>query len=281
MLKSISEGNHSSKLTILQDSEDGNLKDLFKAFLTELSRIERPSEIHLICHEFPPDFYLSSHNRPSGINVYDFFSDPCGWNDKTAPVLSSVFAKLTELSEQVLFFDSLYHLTLQLGFHNAYRLLNGLKSKHKSIFVMVHEDLFNSHELEKFLYLPITFIKIRSNADNVALEKTKKVVDVKYRKANCKISIQTELFFVTDEFRLSSEVCKSKSTPSKVINSNTDFDTFTMFELGLKMKDSERKAKEELVLPYLRKEVKQQSGDIIYNLEAIDLEEDPDDDLDI
>ncbi|KAL0276308.1 UNVERIFIED_CONTAM: hypothetical protein PYX00_003903 [Menopon gallinae] len=91
---------------------------------------------------------------------------------------------------------------------------------------------------------------------------------------------------IDENLKVMNEVCPKEEKDKSCSNVNQNLNSLTTFRLGLDMKESERIARDNLVLPYLRssneKTKNQEEGKILYYAEAgDDEEEDPDDDLDI
>ncbi|XP_046673197.1 elongator complex protein 5 [Homalodisca vitripennis] len=114
-------------------------------------------------------------------------------------------------------------------------------------------------------------------------DKSKSIVTTSHRKASGRI-IQTIEEFSTDSATgliSTKEIELSKASKIRNENDNiANIDNDVTFKLGLE--DEEKRARSELVLPYL-KTAKPGSGEIVYEPDANDDwdEEDPDDDLNI
>lgn len=223
--------------------------DLFSAFLLRFSESVEIEKIHLLCLENPPGLYMQSSKLNDKIALHNFFSDSCGWNGNSNYDLNLFISNFNLFSGAVLFIDSLYHFIERLGFFGAFQVLHKLKLRSKSIICLVHHDLLSSTEIEKFECLSTIDIKLLHNHKNSSNLKTAKIV---HKKLNGKISCHTEVFSINDDLSIFSQVSENKKSSTKPNSNKTEFDGLTTFELGLNMRESEKKAKEQLVLPYLR-----------------------------
>ena len=236
----------------ISDTVECSCKDLFIGLLKSNSENLSSTNTYLLCFEYPPEFYTNSLEKTAKIVTYDFFSDPCGWNEKLNLDVNNILSDKTNLSEKLVFVDSLNRLIERLGFYNTYRLIKNLKTFVKSLVCLVHNDLLDSNELEKFEMLSMIQIKLQTNNNfNAINKKNCKVIEIKSKKPNGKINSQLAEFYVDDNFTIHHQIHSNKQTSSNKSVEN-DFEGLTTFKLGLKMSENEKKAKEQLILPYLR-----------------------------
>lgn len=103
-----------------------------------------------------------------------------------------------------------------------------------------------------------------------------------YKKSGGKVVRQIEEFYF-EKGMLKTGVIKKLDAQKLVQESMQEIEPDKLTTFKISLEEDEKKAREELVLPYLPKDSKRKEGEIFYQFDEIDDwdEEDPDDDLDI
>lgn len=301
MLASISSGLSPSALICIKDSLQQSGHDLLKAFIQN-AIYNKENQIHIFCYENSIARLKNGVKNCNEDNVHfhDCFTDHRGWlqrtskeNEKseasTKDTLSIIHQlQNTNTDKNVIIIDSLTPLIMNIGFTKCYRDLHYL-SKRKNDFkvlkciCLVHEDVVpDSHVNLPYLdHLATSTIRIEppthgSNGNPVAY--------ITHKKLGGKIVNEVELYSID----LDSKVSSQKLLPdtgrilekSMEVTDNILPQDLTTFKLSLG--NQEKRARSELVLPYIRTN-KEKGGKVFYQPDAADDwdEEDPDDDLDV
>lgn len=276
-----------SRLVIIQDSVEHSGICLWKSFVKGAT--SGPNTVCVLCLD-----NTKARLKPCeglGIQFFDFVSYEEDWTDSRVKSGSAVnlVDKLDHLTssiqgkEIVLCIDSLSSLILKTGLNQCYKDLQNILSASvlngvcvKQIICLVHEDVLMNRDLTvaQLKHLASTYI-------HISAVQGKSVATTLHRKSAGKILKLVEQFHINDDFSVS---CKKvdfmKKVPSDVQNEPKS--TF-----NLELCAAEKEAKNQLVLPYIRKQADEESnksgGEIFYKLEESDDwdEDDPDDDLDV
>ncbi|XP_045469281.1 elongator complex protein 5 [Harmonia axyridis] len=211
---------------------------------------------------------LTSHN----IISYDFTKS----KEITLDDIKKTFEK--ELThDSVIIIDSLVHLIYLYGFDETCKLLNSLIREMKDgqqIITILHIDLLkNSKKTAKYLEhlatLSLTFDPRISR------------VNYTYKKIRGRVFKQIEAYKF-EQGQFVTEVLKKQDVQELILEKINEVspENLSTFKIGLS--EADKKARDELTLPYLPKDSESAEG-IIYNFDDEDDwdEEDPDDDLDL
>lgn len=234
------------------DCEDVIGGDLFSSLVINVAQTQS-LDICLLCFESPVNVKNLSKNNIT----YNIFKDPLGWKGEpsVSDKLSDIFSK--DLSNFIVFIDSLSQLFSLYGPCNSFKFLTKIKCLSQGLVGMVHKELLSNYHLEKLQLMCTTYISLQKNFNNLDLElnnySCKKNVKLVQRKQGGKISSQRGIISINQNCVMFNEDKKHKNSSTVSVNpTNDDFKDLTTFELGIEMKDSEKKAKDQLILPYLR-----------------------------
>ncbi|CAI6361985.1 unnamed protein product [Macrosiphum euphorbiae] len=249
---SVVRGTQASRLILIEDSF------LAKGqFLLHLISANRKSyDIHVLCYKNLVSQYQTLFPSLSNIQYHDCLINISSLNLSMYKIVSCIVEKSTR--KIVILIDSLSMYLLLTGFRKVYKELLDITSSDKfpkdvQFVVVVHKDSSNN---------PLIL--------NLILE---------HKRSNGKCVVQKLKGELKSDstFKLINDLPPPKIEEDKGIPTN-----LASFQLDLQ--DSEKKAKEELILPYTLVQIPSNTGGMIHYVpdEADDWdEEDPDDDLEI
>lgn len=233
----------------ISDDAAASASELFLAFLSNCARITN-AEIQLVCSEKPPTHYLPCAHE--NIKTVDVIAEPSEWCEITGsqfriPSLTSLFSD-KDLTNTVVFIDSVSPFLWCHGLTHFTREITHLASSAKRIVLGVHSDTLLGESDAVFLESLCTThvnVAVRYDASNF-------LVTVTCKKSGGKVlgRRQAELVTIAEDGSVNSSVSTAKverSQPRVV-----PMDSLTTFNLGVSMSEAEKKARDHLVLPYLR-----------------------------
>ncbi|XP_022238792.1 elongator complex protein 5-like [Limulus polyphemus] len=164
-----------------------------------------------------------------------------------------------------------------------HKLLNNHSCKVKQVVALLHKDVHDSGTVTALEHLASAIIQVHASEVGSSVM----ICHTLYKKPTGKVLREQEQFYITDSHDI-----KNIEThlPKKVVRLEPIIhqapDPAANLTFNLTLKDDEKKARDQLILPYTREAVSLSSGSvgkIFYQPdEADDLDEDdPDDDLDI
>ncbi|XP_071839664.1 elongator complex protein 5-like isoform X2 [Apostichopus japonicus] len=268
--------------------------------------LDRVDEIHVIISEVEPD-EVKKFFEPeafSKVVVHDYWTNPLGWNvseDDTLRVNSdedlfsgvwstpraSSSSKIAVVVDVISSF--LPYQTDSVISTSIWSLLHATKGipEIQSVCVLglIHADLHTEKTLNALRHLAniqIRLLPIRPTSS--ASDEAGGNFEITVNKKSGKVKRQKESYTVNDRSIVCSvlQVGQQALTPFEEVQP----DPTANLTFNLTLKDSERKAKENVVLPYTSRQDKSSDGgqsQIFYEPDEADDfdEEDPDDDLDI
>ncbi|XP_049774242.1 elongator complex protein 5 [Schistocerca cancellata] len=277
-----------SRLVVIQDSVENTGICLWKSFVKQAT--SGPNTVCVLAL----DNNIARLKPCEGVGIlqfFDFFSCEEDWTDsgENSSSTVSLVDKLSHLAassqgkEFILCIDSLSSFILKSGLNQCYRDLQNILSSSvlngvsvKQMICLVHEDVLMNRDLTiaQLKHLASTYIQISA-------VQGKPVATTIHQKTAGKISKSVEQFHINDEFSVS---CTKVDFMKKV---TSDVQNEPKSTFNLELCAAEKEAKNQLVLPYIRRqdddESKKSGGEIFYKLEESDDwdEDDPDDDLDV
>ncbi|XP_076318375.1 elongator complex protein 5 isoform X2 [Tachypleus tridentatus] len=288
MIAKFLEGHENPKFILIEDTINRNGKNLLNAFLKHY--IKRDIKVHLLLFDFPSDDSGSLYKEE--LNQ----SDPLGWNGtcntngrvitnyNIQPILEDL---ITQENENIIItVDGLSNVLLHISMPEIYQMFHKLLShscKVKQVVALVHKDVHDSGTVTALEHLASAVIQVHASEIGSSLM----ICHTLYKKPTGKVLREEEQLCITDSHDIKNieiPLHKKVVRPEPIIHQTPDPAANLTFNLTLK--DDEKKARDQLVLPYTREAVSLSSGGtgkIFYEPdEADDLDEDdPDDDLDI
>uniref|UniRef100_A0A1B6HZ91 Elongator complex protein 5 n=1 Tax=Homalodisca liturata TaxID=320908 RepID=A0A1B6HZ91_9HEMI len=291
-LMQLLDGSISSEFILIHDSKEAKGGLLINEFVKQNVRLQ--NNVHLLSLEKNPVIFKNV-SKASNFK-HHCFSDYNKWlyskrSDHSSEehlnpidVLKDIQKNVKTESKTVIVIDSLSLLVLlypDVSYKSIWNLVNQQVlpgRQQQQVICLIHTDVLpgGKKTLKMFELLATTNLIVFH-------DKSKSIVTTSHRKASGRI-IQTIEEFSTDSATgliSTKEIELSKASKIRNENDNiANIDNDVTFKLGLE--DEEKRARSELVLPYL-KTAKPGSGEIVYEPDANDDwdEEDPDDDLNI
>lgn len=281
-------GKEKSQLNVILDSSNDN----HVTFGLVNNLFNRDENLVLLCYHISPNTYRTKLKGDlTRISFHDGYSDPLTWNSKTN-VISDVINKLKDDSTAtVIIIDDLRlferSYTKDDNWLQLFLLLRELSSVHP-VFAFLNPNLIEDNKLCSLLHISSFNMRITST-DKHQLYKCESLLQKKSGKVVTEISL---LSFKGDDLVI------SKQQNEKLVNvqedEQTEVDPASNLTFNLRLTDSEKEARANIVLPYLLNNASKSSylnntssgrsgGRVIYTPDDVDDfdDEDPDDDLDI
>ncbi|NP_001233011.1 uncharacterized protein LOC100572529 [Acyrthosiphon pisum] len=270
---SVVRGTQASRLILIEDSF------LAKGqFLLHLISANRKShDIHVLCYENLVSKYQTLFPSLSNIQYHDCMINISSLNLSMYETVSCIVEKSTR--KIVILIDSLSMYLLLTGFRKVYKELLDITSSDKfpkvvQFVVVVHKDVTEVNQIEHLKNICKTHVNVQSTNNPLFLN-----LILEHKRSNGKCVVQKLKGELKSDstFKLINDLPPIKIEEDKGIPTN-----LASFKLDLQ--DSEKKAKDELILPYTLVQIPSNTGGMIHYVpdEADDWdEEDPDDDLEI
>lgn len=304
MLADLASGRTHSALIVIEDEVNESGNKLLQSFIHNASL--RQMQTHVLCFENSVEKWKKFNSDL--VHLHDCFSDPLGWNkDHVTDHLQCVYwekglvAIVDEITREpepaLVCIDSLTPILFNSGLSQCYKDLHRLltwsrneeKKLHQLICIVHRDAVPNKVEtLAQLRHIAITVFQMEpSTYANMSGWST---VTLTHRKSGGKVIKQTEEFFVDKDNNLVSKEKKKKkrrkdtSRGGDTVDPCATVQNLTTFKLTLN--PQEEKARSQLVLPYTRKNITEETsggGKVFYEPDAADDwdDEDPDDDLDV
>lgn len=290
-LQHLLHGKENSDIILIQDSLDESGFLLFSAFIKR--RAAMKTRVHVFCFENFPCFILRNFNceLKKYVVFHDCYTDPKGYfketeDTKTKGLLSEKISARDLKNEPLfVFIDSLSAALIAHDLHAIYSDINHIIQTNKDkrqvqVVTLIHKDVLpQDNALKCFLHLA------RTSLDVTPHEAECSKVYVKHKKSSGKLVEEISCVGFDDYYNIEINEIKEESGVKKTCEDEfvKDMSQLTTFKLDLG--SEEKKARSELVLPYIKKNVNQsgEGASIYYEPDERDDwdEDDPDDDLDI
>uniref|UniRef100_A0A2S2NZ92 Elongator complex protein 5 n=1 Tax=Schizaphis graminum TaxID=13262 RepID=A0A2S2NZ92_SCHGA len=270
---SVVRGAQASRLILIEDSF------LAKGqFLLHLISTNRKSyDIHVLCYEHLVSKYQTLFPSLSNIQYHDCMTNILSLNLSMYETVSNIIEKSTR--NIVFFIDSLSMYLLRTDFSKVYKELLDITSSDKfpnivQCVAVIHNDVTEVNQIEHLKNICKTHVQVQSTNNPLFLK-----LRLEHKRSNGKCVVQKLSGELKSDcsFKLINDLAPQKIEEDKGIPKN-----LASFKLDLQ--DNEKKAKEELILPYTLVQNTSNTGGMIHYVpdEADDWdEEDPDDDLEI
>uniref|UniRef100_A0A1B6LH71 Elongator complex protein 5 n=1 Tax=Graphocephala atropunctata TaxID=36148 RepID=A0A1B6LH71_9HEMI len=287
------DGSTTSEFILIHDDKEAKGGLLVNEFVKQ--NVKSQNNVHLLSLEKNPIIFK---NSPRGSNFKQYcFSDYSKWlyskrseqspeeHQNPLKVLKDIQKNQKPESKTVIVIDSLSLFVLlypDVSYKIIHNLVNQLETSGKyqqQVICLLHTDVLPGGKQTLMMFEQLATTNVI-----VSQDKNKSIVTTNHRKASGRIIQTVEQFCFDVTTGLIST--KQFEKPTENITQNDDDNIANIsndvtFKLGLE--DGEKRARSELVLPYLKTTTKPGSGEIVYEPDANDDwdEEDPDDDLNI
>ncbi|XP_060872264.1 elongator complex protein 5 [Metopolophium dirhodum] len=270
---SVVRGTQASRLILIEDSF------LAKGqFLLHLISANRKShDIHVLCYEHLVSKYQTLFPSLSNIQYHDCMINVSSLSLSMFETVSHIVEKSTR--KIVILIDSLSMYLLLTGFRKVYKELLDITSSDKfpkvvQFVAVIHKDVTEVNQIEHLKNICKTHVYVQSTNNPLIIN-----LILEHKRSNGKCVVQKLKGELKSDstFKLINDLPPPKIEEDKGIPTN-----LASFKLDLQ--DNEKKAKEELILPYTLVQIPSNTGGMIHYVpdEADDWdEEDPDDDLEI
>ncbi|CAH1782510.1 unnamed protein product [Owenia fusiformis] len=296
MIEDIIKGKESSRIIVIKDNVDCCSRYLLKSICVHLQN--HMDSVHMLKTEFSENLYKSSSltNLPS-IKIHDWSMDPLGWNQPRVTFESNlhtyfgdILAKSQTQQKVAVVVDAISSLIQTQGIVKICQQIQSLKNDRfpntelTKIVLVVHEDLHESLAALDYTASTIIYISHATPSQSIC--------DTLHKRPSGKVKRSNELLIFGIDGEISS--AQEISQDEKEKETEEDVDPAANLTFNLSLKDSEKKAREQLQLPYMFHQqgavksgpatsVTPGTGQIYYECDDVDDfdEEDPDDDLNI
>ncbi|KAL4084665.1 hypothetical protein QTP88_027592 [Uroleucon formosanum] len=270
---SVIKGTQASRLILIEDSFLA--KGQFLLYLISANR--KSYDIHVLCYENFASKYQTLFPTLSNIQYHDCMKNNSSLNLSMFETVSSIVEKSTR--KIVILIDSLSMYLLLTGFRKVYKELLDITSSDKfpkvvQFVVVIHKDVTEVNQIEHLKNLCKTHIHVQSTNNPIILNL---ILELKRSNGKCVVQKLKGELKSDNTFKLINDL------PPQIIEEDKGIPT-NLASFKLDLQDNEKKAKDELILPYTLVQNQSNSGGMIHYVpdEADDWdEEDPDDDLEI
>ncbi|XP_022175736.1 elongator complex protein 5 isoform X2 [Myzus persicae] len=242
-----------------------------------MSANRKSYDIHVLCYENLVPKYQTLFPSLSNIQYHDCFEILNNCVSPLEEIIIRVAAKSTR--KIVIFIDSLSMYMLLNRFNKVYREILDITSSDKfpnivQVVAVIHNDVTEVNQIGHLKNLCKTHVLVQSTNNPLVLN-----LRLEHKRSNGKCVVQKLKGELKSDivFQLINDLPPQQIEEDKSIPTN-----LASFKLDLQA--SEKKAKEELILPYTQVQIPSNTGGMIHYVpdEADDWdEEDPDDDLEI
>ena len=288
------------RVLLIKDSLEQSGLGLTKCIIKTLAK--RVKRVHLFLYEHSRPMFtdlveadaLCIHNMSGVLN---------GWLDETdrteAAADESCYAldisKCRRDEDEAVVVDSLSNLVLSTSSTRACQMLAKLSSEvgrtsgfqPVSIVALVHGDLHDAGDISRLAYTANCVLTLSPPQTQVHYA----CCDVLYKRPNGKVTRTNEQISLSTDFDLlSSEKIVTAIRPAATKVTKPASDPTANLTFSLSLKENEEEARSRVILPYTSASVQSndssgsesQKGTIFYEMDECDeIDEDPDDDLDI
>lgn len=272
---SVIKGTHPNRIVLVEDSFLA--KGQFILHL--ISENRKSHDIHVLCYEHLASKYQNLFPSLTNIQYHDCMTNILSINQSMYETVTSIIEKSTR--NVVVLIDSLSMYLLRTEFSKVYKEILDITSSENSphvvqLVAVVHEDVTEAYQIEHLKNICKTHIYVQNILNNPLILNLR----LEHKRSNGKCIVQKLKGELKSDckFKLINDLIPQKIEEEKGIPTN-----LASFKLDLQ--DNEKKAKDELILPYtLVQNVCNNGGGMIHYVpdEADDWdEEDPDDDLEI
>lgn len=209
------------------------------------------NKIHLVCFENSSTYYADENTK---IMKYDFFKNPYSLIENNSQFFS-LFNKILDARDvtSTVFIDSINVLMYMENTNGVYSILKTLKDGFKNVKCVLHTDIVEDCEIiDKINFFSNMVLKLHAVLPSMSGCGKYIGVDGVYQKSSGKIKKLKEVFHVDSNYNVHSKVCDKENKNKNYRSVYQNLKSLTTFRLGLDMNESERIARDNLVLPYLR-----------------------------
>ncbi|XP_063965511.1 elongator complex protein 5-like [Lytechinus pictus] len=306
LLKQVLTGSEKSCAVTIHDTVEHSGRYLLKCFLKEMA--ERVDEIHLFAFDHAPDALLAGTDPETRRKVkgHDGWTDPQGWNSDRNMIpsnyntihLTSEKGFVDHIKERkepgsgqiAVVIDSLTPYILHRSAPFTCKSLHALthlpepsEFQVTQVVSLIHSDVHDESVLRAIGHLSSTVIHVSANMSIAPLDREPMgYCDIQHKRSSGKVLQKREGYSIGDSYQLitflglpSTNTTEPDQQPDPTAN----------LTFNLTLSESEKKARENVVLPFTKVSNNSTtgSGQIFYEPDQVDDydDEDPDDDLDI
>ncbi|XP_022090112.1 elongator complex protein 5-like [Acanthaster planci] len=313
LLHQIVHGSESSSLIVIQDSVDISGRPLLRCFTNQVS--DRVDQVHVFLFDCSPTVFLSGFDPAvrSKVVCHDGWSDPLEWNGISLSEDHNVihFSALTEFKSHIenhmtkgiqsvaVVIDSLSPVIINKsvtfvckGLHQLIQSTDWEGPDISEVVCLLHQDVHDVATTSAVCHSATTVLYLEPYKSIAPIQQEPMAMcDLVHRRKSGKVIRMREGLSVDHDYRLF--VFPDKTMANIQVEIEPQPDPTANLTFNLTLKDSERKAKDSVVLPYTKVQQRhghpvkigssEQSGKIFYEPDEADDfdDEDPDDDLDI
>lgn len=296
MLTELLQGSDAGGFLIIQDSANYSGRHLLKSFIN--AALNREEAVHVLGFEVSEEELKDglTGSPTERLNFLNAYTDPLSWTDNPAFTVNQFCLKeLTHLVKQTshakqatLVIDSLSWILRHLSAAAVCKTLQQLRKGGavRAIIALLHADMHQRGTVGSVCHLATSVITVAPGmkADEAVAKITK-------RSKSGKVMQDEEFFSFKEDLTVIVQSRLCQLGPKQNDPEEQETDPTANLTFNLRLSDTERKAKENLALPFVFSKEKKTallqsgpgSGRILYEPDANDDfdQEDPDDDLDV
>lgn len=305
MLVEIIQGSEGGGLVVIKDSAECDGRSLLKGFIK--AAVLRNEPVHVLGFEVSEDELCTGLDSgpASRLVFHDGYSDPLQWlgqgklsvQDYSAQNMRNRISQSDDPKVVTLVIDSLSWLLLHTPPTAVCQSLQELSRgglKVKRVVALLHSDLHEQGVVGSVCHMATAVVTVTPVSGSVSAEaEPNGIVRTLLRRKTGRVSREEECYSVREDFSV--QILRDLSTrkqpaPDSRGETKQD-DPAANLTFNLRLSEGERRARENLSLPFTFSEEKKSSllqprsggGRILYEPDASDDfdQEDPDDDLDI
>ncbi|XP_071490888.1 elongator complex protein 5-like [Diadema antillarum] len=306
LIKQIVSGSECSSSILIQDTVEHSGRHILRCFIKEIAK--RVDEVHLFAFDRTPDALLAGSDPETRLKVmcHDGWTDPQGWNQASVTSCKHNLVRFTSDKDLVdhvrdtrrteskvlaVVVDSLtphiVHRTVPVtcqALHSLTHLPDKSDFQIQQVLSLLHRDVHDEAALRAIGHLSMTVIAVSPNMSIAPLDAAPMgFCDILHKRPSGKVLRKREGYSICDDYRLLTFTDVQKT--AERMEEEHQLDPTANLTFNLTLKDSERKAKENVILPFTKvaENASRGSGQIFYEPDQADDydDEDPDDDLDI
>lgn len=305
MLVEIIQGTEGGGLVVIKDSAECDGRSLLKGFIK--AAVLRNEPVHVLGFEVSEDELCTGldSGTASRLVFHDGYSDPLQWlgqgklsvQDYSAQNMRNRISQSDDPKVVTLVIDSLSWLLLHTPPTAVCQSLQELSRgglKVKRVVALLHSDLHEQGVVGSVCHMATAVVTVTPVSGSVSAEaEPNGIVRTLLRRKTGRVSREEEFYSIQEDFsvQILRDLSTRKQPASDSRGETKQDDPAANLTFNLRLSEGERRARENLSLPFTFSEEKKSSllqprsggGRILYEPDASDDfdQEDPDDDLDI
>jgi archaellum biogenesis ATPase FlaH len=243
----------SLRFILISDRLDSNSKQLMDCFIT--NRLKR-FNICLVIVENDPKKYLNSLKQNfqniNNVKIFDYFSK---YNSIESNISEDIMKSLSSVSnESIVIMDSLTPLLMTDSLHQICCALNQLSNRFQQLICCLHIDSHSELINQSIERIADCVIQLNKNEDK-SLKCSKALIICRKHNRKTHISVQQSIeLFNIEDFAINYVNISDKSRVGQHSDPSSSDPTLHL-PFNLNLKDDEIKAKNDLLLPYIKYEI--------------------------